>query len=278
MTLLPEAVACGDPLRKLFFDRIGRYFENEGLIARTSGHCDICGAQLEDAIRDTTKKTPVCRPQRSIGQNRQRPADGAPVAFGAPLKPGSIKNSLNGLGGITLITETMTFVAANVIPVLPLPPEMTAVPVEPGVQGRFLRDFVRNPPKPPFLLIFWNRKNTMPLAMTEHLSRTMICGEDTPRSVDLREVVSAVNLIERIGAETFRSACWLRTRLGHEADPQKLIKLNEELQSLRRDRGMTAAEFKTLPAPDSDVQNMALKAYGDDEVQQDDAAKEAEAA
>lgn len=278
MTSPTETAVCGDPLRGMFYERVGRYFENEGVSTRGDGECAICGTQLTNVV--VSSKIPACRAQRSISQNRGRPAEGQPVAFGVKAKDGSVKNSLNGKGAITLIAPDRTFVACNVMPAMPLPPDMTAIPVVPGVQTTFFREFVENPPKPPFLLVLWDRKSTCPFELTHSLSRVAICGTDTPRYFDLDEVRRTVGLISHLGADAFRKACWLRMRIGRTSDPAQIDANNAELRSLVGGNGMSMADFNRLPTSSDVVYAVALQVAGvqeESETQADDA-EEAEAA
>ncbi|MGY3581960.1 hypothetical protein ACVIGB_001117 [Bradyrhizobium sp. USDA 4341] len=264
-----DDMRCGDPLRRLFFERVGRYFENEGQATRGDGACEICGELLTDAV--ISSKRAVCRPQRSIGQERVRPAEGQPLKVGVPLKmirdekskreKPSAKNKLSTLGGIALIAPDRTFVAANVIPVLELPIDMTAVPVEQGIYRRFLREFVANPPPTPFLLIMWTRKNTIPLAMTESLSRTIICGDDVPQIFDMSEVEEMMVIANHLGFQNFSDACWLRNRIQRETDPKKIEKNNNDLGCLLG-KGLAMRDFNRLPSPTSTVFDIVAMVCG----------------
>ena len=266
-----EQIVCGDAPRRLFFERVGRYFEHGGDDKRIDGACEICGMELKDAVN--ASGSPTCRPQRSIAKERPRPAEGAPVAFDSPVKPGAVKNKMT-TGCITLIAPDRTFVAANLLPTMPLPAEMTAVPVAPGVQARFLKEFMRNPPRTPFLLALWDKKLKIPLVMTESLSRTMICGGDVPRMVDMTQVMAASAIAGKLGLKRFKEACWLRERIARETDPAKIAKSNDELDALMA-AGLTIAEFNRLPPSQSTVQDLALRALGEEQAPSGDDAEAA---
>ena len=264
---------CGDPVRVLFDERVGQYFRTPPKDERHVGTCFVCGKEIVAAATDSAKN-PQCAEQRVIAQKRNGPEVGFPVAFGSPpaisRKP-KMKNKkpvlvdgkpvmvekirdkfcIGAVGAVTLISPDRTFLAVNALPTKPLPPEMTAIPVSAGVQAVFWQDFLTNPPQAPFLLVLWTKKGTVPLAMSESLTRTAVCGGESPFYVNMKEVRALLPLAQRMGMEDFQSACSLRARYAAAQSAPEVLKLGAEIAALRDKHDLTTKEFRSLPVPKS---------------------------
>jgi hypothetical protein len=258
---------CQNSARAFFHERIGQYFETQVDPDTYTGECAICGATIASASKDSLGN-PQCAEQRVLAQKRHRPAAGQPIAFGmAADKPEERGHcAIAQDGAIALATSGLSFFAANAIPTKPLPDYLTAEAVRKGQRALFWRRFLENPPEPPFLLVFFGKKSTAPLAITQTLARVMVCGDSAPVAVDIPAIQKLLPLADRMGISDFKAACAARAAIARGRTDQKLLK---EVDKLRLRHHITVPEFRTLPEPGSI--EAALVSYGGSHSQEEDA-------
>ena len=112
-------LACSSEGRRLFYDRVGRYFFRPEAISNQDV-CPKCGQS--GILLERAGKTESCVAYRSIVAKRHAPADDELPVYGVARRdPDKRGMATFGESAYALIEADKSFVACNVVPVAPLP-------------------------------------------------------------------------------------------------------------------------------------------------------------
>jgi len=157
-------IACASTGRRFFYDRVGRYFFKPEKPANTDT-CPQCGAS--SVLLEQAGKSAACYAYRAIVAKRHSPADGHPIAYGAPLRdPNKRGMTTFGESAYALIEEDRSYVACNLLPVEPLPNSMTAVRTGVREYRRIINRLLETPPTKPFLFVAFSRAADFEMRMS----------------------------------------------------------------------------------------------------------------
>jgi hypothetical protein len=212
-TFSPNLVACASEGRRFFYERVGRYFYKPENPASTDT-CPRCGA--EGVQLEKNGKKIDCVGYRAMTAKRYAPADGAPVAFGSPLKdPHKRGMTTFGDSAYALIEQDRSYVACNLIPVAPLPDSMTAVRTGLRELRAIIRRLLTSPPTEPFLFVAFSRASDYPMILSRPGDNVWLCQAPSPVCLSLSKLAETLAFYEANEAliKPLKNLCYLRADL-----------------------------------------------------------------
>lgn len=231
----PAAEPCLDPVRRLFYDRIGRFYERtegEPIVVGTCKQCGRGGVEIHDK---DGKGVGPCRAQASLTQKRLSPAEGHMPVFGVPLAPSKRVNggsAIAGEGSYALIEPDRATYVGNVAAFRPIPADLEAVrgPTAPRPWQLLLRA-IENP-RPPYLLVVFGKKGDMPLELSDNTAEVVLNGTTPPVRLDRGRLLEILDLGRRFGVLDLRKAIELKDALGTPDANQLLAKFRAKFPEL----------------------------------------------
>lgn len=241
---IADAVApvCTDPVRKLFHDRLGQFYERTEGEPIVVGTCALCGATGVQ-VHDKGKGVGPCRAQASMTQKRHSPAEGEMPVFGAKravAKRPDGASAIAGEGSYVLIEPERTLYVGNVVAYKPLPEWIVAVrgPNAPRLPEMMKRVLER--PSLPYLLIAFGKKADMPLRLTDSMAEVVLNGTAPPVRLDRARMLEIVGLGRRFGVAALKKAIEMKDGLTRPDAAERLAKFEAAHPEL-------AAMLPTIP-------------------------------
>jgi len=218
----PDAVlapgdACAEEGRRLFYDRVGRYFYDQPATPFPKPlPCSVCGALLDRGFKKDALVQ--CQAQRSIVSKRaaavQHNAKKARVkSDGTPAAERGYVCFSDDRRGV-LITPSRSMVVVNVKPVRDIPPDMElhADGSDP-VLGKLYEALLDPDLELPALFVMFERAADGPFVLTRSRAAPVRSGPRTPQVIEPSRVASILAIAEAIGPDGLEELAKVKARL-----------------------------------------------------------------
>ncbi len=233
-TVVAEGAACAEEGRRLFYDKVGRYFYDEELpVLAKPLPCSVCGAMLERGfVKDELVQ---CKAQRSILSKRAGAVQHGARKEKKARKDGTVAKergfcAFNETRRGVLVTPSRTHVVVNIQPVGDLPPEMEwSSDGSDAVIGRLYEALLDPALELPALFVMFDRRADGPFVLTRSRASVTQCGGGGTKDLDIPRVASILRLADALGLDDFERLVRLKGRLvlrnATEADREAYLEL-----------------------------------------------------
>lgn len=234
----------------MFLQHIGKYFAAEPRLSRLPDRtaCSICG-RVSARLWLTDAGEASCLAQQTI--TRKRAARKSPSDPVIPSANPAGKTSL-GDGSMVVAGPYRALLITKLLPDKPVPPGIDIIFSDKGCISAAKLDLLRNPPRPPFVVIVFGQKARFSTEVTIDTSRLYVNGPAS-HIFDLPYLSRLLDIAHRVGGTTILDLIALRHRLAGgdtNADAPKRHKQDQQaLLDLRSAGLITPAEFRLLPSP-----------------------------
>jgi hypothetical protein len=244
-------LVCGDAGRRMFFDYVGHYFSGPPrLPPLPSGTpCPRCGSTGVQ-LWLTSSNEPSCLVQQTITRKRKaRTSADEPLI---PAKDPAGKTNI-GDGNMVVAGPHIAKIITKVLPDTRPLPSLEIVFTKEGCIRDATLGLLRNPPKPPFVVIIFEKKAAFTSRITVDHSQIFI-NAIKPQVINRFRLNRLITLAKRIGNKELYDLIQLRHRLaGGETPTEKQQESDQAaILAIRASGILSQVEFRTLPDPRSD--------------------------
>jgi len=247
---LPNTADCADPGRLMFLQHVGQYFAAEPRLVRLPDRtpCFICG-RASARLWLTGSGEASCLAQQTI--TRKRAARKSPDDPMTPPANPAGKTSM-GEGNMVVAGPHRVLLITKLLPDRPVPPGVDIIFSDKGCIKAAKLDLLRNPPRPPFVVILFGQNARFSTDVTIDASRLYVNGPAS-QVFDRSYLSRLLDIAARVGETTILDLIALRHRIaGGDTtafDPKLHRQDQQALLDLRLAGLITPAEFRMLPSP-----------------------------